>query len=250
MWEWALTPALISHVTSNVSFLSGEPSLNPADLEKKKGHRDARFHSQLRLSCCRWEEKIPGHREGSGIRQMSKWAAKLFLVFFKLCLSLPRRTYVPQSGKRKSHMDAAERIHTDSSCSSVFADWHGEQCQTNAAVQTLRWRAAWITHPVDARLRVTAFARLAAAARVTQDTHDSTWETLGIWASQEVAVTHLPHVFVAVVPEVQLVICYDFVASAVVVVWICAEKPIRYINKSCFRVVPLATGRALLCQCV
>lgn len=53
---------------------------------------------------------------------------------------------------------------------------------------------------------------------------------IAIRARQEVAVTHLPHIFVAVVPEVQLVGCYDFVASAVVVVWICAENS-QQINK-------------------
>lgn len=34
-------------------------------------------------------------------------------------------------------------------------------------------------------------------------------------------VTHLPHVFVAVVFEVQLVGCYNFIASAIIIIWIC-----------------------------
>lgn len=33
-------------------------------------------------------------------------------------------------------------------------------------------------------------------------------------------VTHLPHVFVAVVSEVQLVGCYNFIASAVIIIWV------------------------------
>lgn len=35
--------------------------------------------------------------------------------------------------------------------------------------------------------------------------------------------THLPHFFVAVVSEVQLVCCYDFVPSVIIIIWICWE---------------------------
>lgn len=48
---------------------------------------------------------------------------------------------------------------------------------------------------------------------------------------RKLAVTHLPHVFVAVVSEVQFVGCYDFVASAVIVVWICwASRNEKHVN--------------------
>lgn len=36
-------------------------------------------------------------------------------------------------------------------------------------------------------------------------------------------VTHLPHFFVAVVSEVQVVCCYDLIASVVIIIWICWE---------------------------
>lgn len=36
--------------------------------------------------------------------------------------------------------------------------------------------------------------------------------------------THLPHIFVAVVSEVQFVCSYDFIASAVIIIRICWES--------------------------
>lgn len=37
-------------------------------------------------------------------------------------------------------------------------------------------------------------------------------------------VTHLPHFFIAVVSEVQVICRYDFIASVVVIIWICEES--------------------------
>lgn len=48
---------------------------------------------------------------------------------------------------------------------------------------------------------------------------------------RKLAVTHLSHVFVAVVSEVQFVGCYDFIASAVIVVWVCgASRNEKHVN--------------------
>lgn len=38
--------------------------------------------------------------------------------------------------------------------------------------------------------------------------------------------THLPHFFIAVVSEVQVVCGYDFIASVVIIIWICGESEI------------------------
>ncbi len=55
----------------------------------------------------------------------------------------------------------------------------------------------------------------------------------GVFAEQETradiccflfTVTHLPHFFVAVVSEIQVVCCYDFIASVVIIIWICGEQ--------------------------
>lgn len=43
-------------------------------------------------------------------------------------------------------------------------------------------------------------------------------------------VTHLPHFFVAVVSKVQVVCCYDFIASVIIIIWICWKSETEYIN--------------------
>lgn len=118
---------------------------------------------------------------------------------------------MPRRSKR-SQMDVEVLIPTDSfSPPSLLTDI--VRSATNTDVRTLGAGEDGTNKEQHNWLHLHVVTALAA-----EDTHHP---------AQEVAVTHLPHVFVAVVPEIQLVVCYDFVASAVVVVWICAEKSIR-----------------------
>lgn len=100
-----------------------------------------------------------------------------FSHFLKFCLSLSCRTCMPPSSKRKSQMDIAEWIYTESSCTSV---WHWEPCQTIAAVQTRLWmRTLWISNNTSCGRSLHVHV-VTTATRLTEDTHDSTLE----WQSE------------------------------------------------------------------